>query len=189
MKVKRRIKIRTNQYAIGDQMTIKLSGIGKFTATVQKVYNDGSALCFFDDCVARKPMNRNGKNEGGFYEADLCEWMNTELIKTFPQKILKRMKPVHGNMMLRIPTRGEMFGKDDYSQHYEEEDIKQLPLMKKRRNRICSDLEDDYCWYWLLNRDVANATSFAIVASGGGAYYYNASDSLGVRPAFIINNL
>lgn len=189
MKVKRRIKIRTNQYAIGDQMTIKLSGIGKFTATVQKVYNDGSALCFFDDCVARKPMNRNGKNEGGFYEADLCEWMNTELIKAFPQKILKMMKPVHGNMMLRIPTRGEVFGKDDYSQHYEEEDIKQLPLMKKRRNRICSDLEDDYCWYWLLNRDVVSSTYFALVDTDGYASAANASTSLGVRPAFIINNL
>lgn len=188
MKVKRRIKIRTNQYAIGDQMTIKLSGIGKFTATVQKVNNDGSALCFFDDLVATMPMNRNGENAGGFYQSDLCEWMNTELIRAFPTKILKKIIPESGHM-LRIPTRGEVFGKDEYSDDYEEEEIKRLPLMKKRRNRICTTLDDEYSWYWLFNRDVASATNFANVGNIGYAGTYGASNSIGVRPAFTIRNL
>jgi len=188
MKVKRRIKIRTNQYAIGDQFTVKLKGFGKFTATVQKVNNDGSALCFFDDLVATMPMNRNGENVGGFYQSDLCEWMNTELIRAFPTKILKKIIPESGHM-LRIPTRGEAFGKDEYSDDYEEEEIKRLPLMKKRRNRICTTLDDEYSWYWLFNRDVANATTFALVADAGLANAAGASNSIGVRPAFTIRNL
>lgn len=188
MKVYRRIKMKVDNYAVGDQFTVKLKGFGKFTATVQKVNNDGSALCFFDDLVATMPMNRNGENAGGFYQSDLCEWMNTELIRAFPTKILKKIIPESGHM-LRIPTRGEVFGKDEYSDDYEEEEIKRLPLMKKRRNRICTTLDDEYSWYWLFNRDVAGAAFFAIVNGNGFAGNYGASCSIGVRPAFTIHNL
>jgi len=39
-------------------------------------------------------------------------------------------------------------------------------------------------WYWL--RDVVSAANFAVVSSRGYAYYYYASHSFGVRPAFCI---
>lgn len=55
----------------------------------------------------------------------------------------------------------------------------QFPLFMFDRTKL-HNRED----YWL--RDVASATLFSFVASGGYAYYYGASHSIGVRPAFCI---
>ena len=56
----------------------------------------------------------------------------------------------------------------------------QLPLFQHEPSRICNHVT-----WWL--RDVITASGFAIVDYGGGADYGNASDSLGVRPAFCIS--
>lgn len=56
----------------------------------------------------------------------------------------------------------------------------QLPLFQHEPSRICNRAT-----WWL--RDVITASFFAFVGGTGGAYYYSASDSLGVRPAFCIS--
>ena len=56
----------------------------------------------------------------------------------------------------------------------------QLPLFAHR-----PDLISNRITYWL--RDVVTAACFAFVAFGGGAAYYLASGSIGVRPAFCIS--
>lgn len=56
----------------------------------------------------------------------------------------------------------------------------QLPLFQHEPSRICNRAT-----WWL--RDVITASNFAIVAGNGGAYYYDASNSIGVRPAFCIS--
>lgn len=55
----------------------------------------------------------------------------------------------------------------------------QFPLFMFDRTKL-HNRED----YWL--RDVASATNFSLVHGNGNADYYNASNSLGVRPAFCI---
>lgn len=55
----------------------------------------------------------------------------------------------------------------------------QFPLFMFDRTKL-HNRED----YWL--RDVASATGFSVVYAGGNAANFNASDSLGVRPAFCI---
>ncbi len=56
----------------------------------------------------------------------------------------------------------------------------QLPLFQHEPSRICNRNN-----WWL--RDVITASSFALVGDDGLADYYDASDSLGVRPAFCIS--
>ena len=56
----------------------------------------------------------------------------------------------------------------------------QLPLFQHEPSRICNRAT-----WWL--RDVITASGFADVLSYGLAYYGNASDSFGVRPAFCIS--
>lgn len=56
----------------------------------------------------------------------------------------------------------------------------QLPLFQHEPSRICNRAT-----WWL--RDVITASSFAGVSGGGNASCDNASDSLGVRPAFCIS--
>lgn len=56
----------------------------------------------------------------------------------------------------------------------------QLPLFQHEPSRICNRAT-----WWL--RDVITASDFAGVGGNGGANFYDASDSLGVRPAFCIS--
>lgn len=56
----------------------------------------------------------------------------------------------------------------------------QLPLFQHEPSRICNRAT-----WWL--RDVITASRFACVSYGGNAGYDNASNSLGVRPAFCIS--
>lgn len=56
----------------------------------------------------------------------------------------------------------------------------QLPLFQHEPSRICNRNT-----WWL--RDVITASHFAVVDYSGSAYYYFASNSLGVRPAFCIS--
>lgn len=56
----------------------------------------------------------------------------------------------------------------------------QLPLFQHEPSRICNRAN-----WWL--RDVISASRFAYVSHDGGADYYGASYSLGVRPAFCIS--
>ena len=56
----------------------------------------------------------------------------------------------------------------------------QLPLFQHEPSRICNRNN-----WWL--RDVITASAFAHVGTNGNANYYDASDSLGVRPAFCIS--
>lgn len=56
----------------------------------------------------------------------------------------------------------------------------QLPLFQHEPSRICNRAN-----WWL--RDVISASDFALVNSDGFAYYYFASNSIGVRPAFCIS--
>lgn len=56
----------------------------------------------------------------------------------------------------------------------------QLPLFQHEPSRICNRAT-----WWL--RDVITASGFADVFASGSALYYDASNSLGVRPAFCIS--
>lgn len=58
-------------------------------------------------------------------------------------------------------------------------DKSQYPLFAFRPGMI-----SNHQWFWL--RDVVSASLFALVGNGGSANYYNASNALGVRPAFSI---
>lgn len=188
MKVWRKVKMEIKNYEVGDQITVKIKDLGKFIATAQRVYADGTTLFLFDNCVAEHEMNENGSNARGFYESDLCKWMNTELVKSFPVKLLDRMiyTDEEHRCLLRIPTRKEMFGEDEYSKNYEPYLGEQFELMKDRKNRVCSLPDNEYAWYWLMNTHLRSSSYFAYVVSYGDAANVAASYSGGVRPAFLI---
>lgn len=191
MKVIRRVEMDVDKFKVGDQISIKLRDMGTFTATVQRA-SDAKAYFIFDNCVADRPMNKDPNKAGGFKDSDLCEWMNTELIKKFPKALRDKMlHNTYKEVKLWVPTYGEMFGHDGLYENFEADRDNQLPLMKDRKNRICISPDDEYCWYWLQNklRGVYSAATFALVGYTGYAYYFNASYSFGVRPAFAIKNL
>ena len=190
MKVLRKVKMKVDTFAVGDQITVKLEGFGKFTATAQEVTEKGT-LFFFDDCVAERPMNERNTNEGGFNASDLCKWMNTMLLAAFPAKIRNRMVQDASGNFVTLPTYGQVFGCDTDDEWDKEniviDPVQQLPLMANRKNRVC-DCNGDWCWYWLQNplKQECSSASFADVSYFGTANYRSASGSRGVRPAFLI---
>ena len=179
MKVLRKQELETSNIQVGDQIIIELTGFGEFTATAQKITDKGT-LFLFDDCVTRRPMNAERTNKGGYEKSELRKWINDVLLVAFPEDLINRIDG------LTIPTYGQMFGHDDwYNDVLEPDDDEQLPLMKKRKNRI-ADFNDNYEWYWMQNamKKEFSSSSFALVHAYGIATDVNASFSLGVRPVF-----
>lgn len=172
--------ILPNDIAVGDQIEIPLGDLGTFTATVQMVKVDG-ALFLFDDYIAKRPMNENGSNEGGYEKSDLKKWIENDLFKMFPEVLRNHMTG------LTIPTLGEICGWGDNwdKEHIEPDDDEQLPLMKQRRNRVAY-YNNDCAWGWLRNAAKKEFSSayFAYVGNLGFTGYGSASDSRGVRPEF-----
>lgn len=165
---------------VGDKMMVPLGKLGNFTATVQKVTND-KVLFIFDDYVAKRPMNEDDGNVGGYSQSDLKKWIDTELYNMFPAVLKQRMTG------LSIPTLGEICGWDDEwdRNHIEADGDEQLPLMKQRRNRVAY-YQNDCEWGWLRNATKRKFSSayFAYVSAYGNPYSYSASSSHGVRPEF-----
>ena len=163
---------------VGDKTTIKLDGLGEFTATVHKVTDD-KVMLIFDDYVTKRPMNESSTNNGGFEASDLNKWLHTEFIKALPYSIRARLTDV------TIPTVGEMFGWDDEwdRNHFEADNDKQLPLMKQRRNRVAYyDNECEFGWLRNAIKKEFSSARFAHVGTNGYAYSTGASNSFGVRP-------
>lgn len=165
---------------VGDKLMVPLGKLGNFTATVQKITND-KVLFIFDDYVAKRPMNENGSNDGGYDESDLKKWIDTELYKMFPEAFRKRMRG------LTIPTVREIYGWGDAwdSTHFEHDDCDQLPLMKQRRNRVAYYKNECECG-WLRNATKKEFSSAGFVNAGysGNPTCSGASDTYGVRPEF-----
>lgn len=178
MKVARKVQFKTNEICVGDQITVRLSGFGKFTATAQRVTDKG-ILFLFDEVIARHLMNETNTNEGGFDKSDMRRWLRETVLPAFPEKLRTRIREI------TLPTYGEIFGHDDFYENFEPDDDEQFELMKRRGNRVC-DFEDDWCWWWLRNatkRSVSSA-DFAVVNGRGDADCNSASGAGGVRPEF-----
>lgn len=165
---------------VGNRIEIPLGNLGTFTATAQIITED-KVLFIFDDYVAKRPMNEDGGNAGGYSQSDLKKWIDTELYNMFPAVLKQRMTG------LSIPTLGEICGWADKwdRDHIEADGDEQLPLMKQRRNRVAY-YKNDCEFGWLRNATKKEFSSayFARVSLDGVARYYTAADSYGVRPEF-----
>lgn len=165
---------------VGDKMMVPLGKLGNFTATVQKVTNN-KVLFIFDDYVAKRPMNEDGGNAGGYSQSDLKKWIDSELYNMFPAVLKQRMTG------LSIPTLGEICGWADKwdRDHIEADGDEQLPLMKQRRNRVAYYKNDcEFGWLRNATKKEFSSASFACVSGGGITACYDASSFCGVRPEF-----
>ena len=165
---------------VGDKMMVPLGKLGNFTATVQKVTNN-KVLFIFDDYVAKRPMNEDGGNAGGYSQSDLKKWIDSELYNMFPAVLKQRMTG------LSIPTLGEICGWADKwdRDHIEADGDEQLPLMKQRRNRVAYYKNDcEFGWLRNATKKEFSSAAFAGVISLGVTSYNYASNSIGVRPEF-----
>lgn len=188
MKAKRRIESDVNTFKVEDVIEIELTNGTTIQAMAVKQDMDNMIFCTVDCLQGEYRMNSTGTDKGGYEDSDLRKELNRKILNLFPAELKKQMVPFENNDLLRLPTEYEIFGENIWGER--ESDMKQWEPMKKRRNRMAFDgtEKENLQWYWLMNKARNTAATFAIVASYGHAASYNASYSLGVRPAFKIIN-
>lgn len=182
MKITRTMTIETNEIQIGDRIRV-----GHYTATCQKLPEEGLALFFLDQYLDKAmQMNRKNTNAGGYDGSDLRKELNTG--KILDEFAPLELVPFENGDLLRLPFYGELFGHDDWynSGAVEPDDCEQWPLMKERANRVAERKGESYEWGWIQNKYVQSAPYFCPVSYDGSANSWHASSSFGVRPAFLI---
>lgn len=192
MLVKRTMKVDVELFEVGDIIKFKLTDGEKVQAMAVKQTPEGM-LFVLVDCLAKEyPMFNDiddmDEADISYATSDLRKALNGEILDRFPKEIKDRMVAVNAEGdMLRIPTECEIFGENVYGQE-ESKLTKRWKPMKKKRNRIAfQGKEGAWEWYWLMNRHKDYASNFADVSSDGNAYYDDASDSIGVRPVFLLS--
>lgn len=197
MEITRKITVDTEIFEVGDVIHFKLSNGEKVKAMAVRETPEGMLFATVDCVGSEQPMFKDiDKAQDDdvvicYFNSDLRQYLKNELLPMFPEEIRSRMigmKVENEYDLLRIPTEKEIFGENVYGQ--EEGKVKRFKGMKKRRNRIAFDRsqgEEDWEWYWLMNRNKEYASSFALVGSSGYAYSLTASNSYGVRPVFLLS--
>lgn len=197
MEVKRTIKTEVEFFELGDVISFKLKDGEKVQAKAVKKTDEGMLFLTVDCLKDEYPMFKNPDNMGSmeinYFNSDLRHALNGEILDRFPEEIKNRMVGMRiGNTdtfgLLRIPTEKEIFGENPYGTS-EPESVTQFKGMKNRRNRIAfqGSKTDTWEWYWLQNRVEDTASGFAVVSFVGRANYNDASNSFGVRPAFLLS--
>lgn len=189
MKVKRMIKSDVSTFKVGDIIKVRLTDGEKAQAMAVQQEDDCMIFCLVD-CLAKEyPMNETSTNEGGYEASDLRKKLNGEILDRFPADLKALMVPFDNGDLLRIPTEKEIHGKNYYGE-YESPYVTQWKPMKQRRNRMTLEGKNgNVQWYWVQNKVRESAApAFSCVGYGGIAHGDNASNSLGVRPAFKIKN-
>ena len=185
MKITRKVSLEGDYADLheGDQIEINVNGVPCMFTCYRIV--DEKKLMVCDEVIEDNiRMNRKDTNEGGFDASDLKKWLNTDFKEMLDDDVKHH---ICGD--IRILSYGEVFGSEDRPSWIKDDGSEQLPLMKKRRNRIASWTDEDgkeqYADWWL--RDPVSAAYFAVVSTGGNATCTGASAAwVGVRPAFEI---
>jgi len=178
--VYRKTLTKTTETQTGDQIRV-----GHYTATCQTVTPKGALFLLDQYLDEAYPMNRKNTNKGGYEESDLRETLRSKEILDLFDDWGDRMVPFDNGDLLRIPFFGEIFDQED-AEYFEPDGCEQWELMKDRKNRIAFR-QNCWEWGWLQNKRKDSATHFCRVNVTGFATGWNASDSVGVRPAFLIN--
>lgn len=191
MKVKRTMKMKVQRFEVGDRICFKLYDGEKVEAIAVRQIGD-NMLFIHTDCLKKEyPMydEYNGDGYGDYEDSDLRKHLNNDILSRYPRKIREKMVAFDNGDMVSIPTEKEIFGVNEYGEE-ESADAEQFAIMKQRRNRIAFQGygTDEWEWYWLKNKKRNSASFFAGVASHGNSYFDDASNSLGVRPTFLLKN-
>lgn len=174
-----------DSYQEGD--TIEFEMLDGEPAEAIAVKKEGDGMIFITvDCLGDEyPMNPTGSNKGGYEASYLRAKLSSEILCLFPAEIREKMIAFSNGDLLRLPTECEIFGYNPFGED-EPEDVEQWGPMGACRNCIAFQGSKTglWEWYWLQNKAVGSAASFARVGSGGTEGCGDASGAGGVRPVF-----
>lgn len=180
--------------SVGDVITDKLKNGETFSVEVVALnpYAENTAVFVFKDLPERYVMNDDATNRGGWRDCKMRRHLRDEFFALLPddlQAVIKERtikQKLNGNIVttqdkLWIMSHVEIFGGT-----YETDiDDVQFEWFKDRRNRIKFFNGEPYYW-WERSPYYSSASNFCYVNAYGSAGNYNAHNSYGVAPAFII---
>ena len=177
-------KEEKKDYKVGDIITFDLLNGEKMEAMAVKQERNRMIFCSTKCLKDGHCMNEDNTNEGGYILSDMRAYLMHTVYNLFPDHIKIKMLQFHDGGFVRIPTEKEIFGGNKYG---EEESCEQWEPMKKCRNRVAADCnEENTTWYWLQNPMEGSASTFALASGNGYAFNTGASHVGGVRPVFCI---
>lgn len=197
MEVMRNMTIDTELFELGDIISFTLTTGEKVKAKAIRETPNGMLFITVDCLKDEQPMfktpDRMGSMEISYFNSDLRHTLNGKILDTFPEEIKGRMVGMRVGQtncfdMLRIPTEREIFGENPYGKD-EPVSVRRFYGMENRRERIAFQGSETgtWEWYWLQNKVEDSASGFANVSSYGYANYSYASNSIGVRPVFLLS--
>ena len=189
MKIRRSIefKAKPDALVVGDIISFKLMTGEKVKARAIK--REGNRmLMWFEDCLkTRYSMNEENTNAGGWLDSDARSILNTEIINSFPRKVLKHIVKDDNGDWLHLLSIEEVFGLTPDFEETEESKKLQIPALKTEKSHIKGQgLNGETIWHRLRSPYASNATHFCNVNRSGTANYNIASNALGLAPAFYL---
>lgn len=188
--------------SIGDRIDFGLWGGESVSVRVaaHDLYAPNTVIFVFDDAYWSEPMLREGASIGRWAHSYMAGYMN-RLLATFPPELNEAIKPRTITQKLKnregdledytctsklwLPSRTEVFGEDDDYMNCDFGDI-QFPFYRTARNRVKGNSAGDTAFWWVRSLYYSYSSCFCYVYTGGDANNYDADNSYGVSPAFII---
>ena len=189
----------------GEEARVDLSGFNTYMNVGDTAILTEPHLYFtFRDCLKTTyQMNSSNTNAGGTAAAALTATVNTTIYNTLPADLRAVMKEVRrlennkgtwawASRKLWLLQETEVFGRNNWSDGYDGGGI-QLPIFAHSYRHIVKGLgkgaaeRGSRTYWWLASPDASSTTTFCTVGSNGRASSYDASDSFGVAPGFIIS--
>jgi len=189
MKIRRSIefKAKPDALVVGDIISFKLMTGEKVKARAIK--REGNRmLMWFEDCLeTRYSMNKENTNGGGWLDSDARSILNTEIINSFPCKVLKHIVKDDNGDWLHLLSIEEVFGMTPDFEITKESAKLQIPALKTEKSHVKGlGLHGETTWHWLRSPYASNATHFCHVYGNGTTTYDGASRALGLAPAFYL---
>ena len=170
-----------SEWEKGDIIRFTLLTGERVEAQCQLVDDGGTVFCLTHCLEEEQPMNEENTNEGGWDESVLRNYLNTKILKEFPEALFNRMKPIYKDDLLTLPSIEDIYGEWDFDRWEPKEGAEpNWPLMKYRQYRCKGN------YWWVRSARYNNATNFCYVYTSGDASDVVASFSYGLAPAFRI---
>ena len=155
-------------------------------AKVQIVHISPNKIIFnFDGIIFLSAINAKNKNDGGFKESALAEYLNNEFLAAMDISYL--LLENNNEQDISLPTAFELFGDEEYwapeSNYFDEP--RQIDFFKNIKNRI-KVWEGDTHWHWTSSARASSSSNFCHVNINGNSNHDDANSVGGVAPVFCV---
>lgn len=179
-----------------DEIDIPLD-TGGYATVVCAYSNPNTARFVFKDCWDEGVMNDEATNKGGYYKSKGRAHVLVDILPHIAQewraifKPRKMVEEIDGERieyadLMWLLSATDVFGPSPEGYWKDIDDSFQLPIFKRKRDRVKECGNEGTYPYWLRSVDATKSSNFSLVGADGGDGSYGAYYSIGFAPGFDI---